>query len=442
MRAAAHGHAARGLFAGMLLLTAGSAEARTAARRFDLGAGPAAAGWEAAPPDRLYTAGTGYGFEPGSAVVAVQNGRDPLTGDFVTSTGPFLFSVAVPEGDYRVTVVLGDARAASATTVKAEARRLMLEDVRTSRRTVRRSFVVNVRRPELPAPPTNAPGGLAVRLKPREQGSPTWDDKLTLEFAGGAPKVAAIEIEPVTVPRVFLMGDSTVTDQRYEDGASWGQMLPRFLDDQVSVANHAESGETLKSFITELRLDKVLSQLRPGDWAFIQFGHNDMKAQWPQTYAEAGTTYRSYLRTYIDEVRRRGGLPVLVTSPHRRTFGPDARIGDSHGDYPHAVRAVGREMGVPVVDLHPMSASFYEALGPERSRLAFSDGGRDGTHHNNYGAYVLAQSVVEGVRRLNLPLARHVLPEVKAFDPARPLPPETFTLPRSLADSPERPAGS
>lgn len=92
-------------------------------------------------------------------------------------------------------------------------------------------------------------------------------------------------------------------------------------------------------------------------------------------------------------------------------------------------------MGVPVVDLHPMSASFYEALGPERSRLAFSDGGRDGTHHNNYGAYVLAQSVVEGVRRLNLPLARHVLPEVKAFDPARPLPPETFTLPRSLADS-------
>ncbi|MBW3618542.1 MAG: hypothetical protein KY446_12530 [Proteobacteria bacterium] len=97
---------------------------------------------------------------------------------------------------------------------------------------------------------------------------------------------------------------------------------------------------------------------------------------------------------------------------------------------------------MPVVDLHAMTAAFYEALGPERSRLAFSDRGRDGTHHNNYGAYVLAQSVVEGVRRLNLPLARHILPDVKGFDPARPLPPEMFTLPRSLAASPERPAGS
>ena len=97
-------------------------------------------------------------------------------------------------------------------------------------------------------------------------------------------------------------------------------MLPRFFGADIAIANHAESGETLKSFVTELRLDKLLSTLKAGDWVMIQFGHNDQKIQWPQTYAEAATTYRSWLRTYIAEVRRRGATPILVTSPERRNF--------------------------------------------------------------------------------------------------------------------------
>ena len=86
-------------------------------------------------------------------------------------------------------------------------------------------------------------------------------------------------------------------------------MLPRFFGADIAVANHAESGETLKSFVTELRLDKLLSTLKAGDWVMIQFGHNDQKVQWPQTYAEAATTYRAWLRTYIAEMRRRGATP-------------------------------------------------------------------------------------------------------------------------------------
>ena len=417
------------LIAGVLV-TAQDAAAQ--ARRFDL-AGRAAPGWEPVAADRRYTPEAGVGYEEGPR----RTGRD-----FVTGAAPYLFSVTVPEGDYRVTVTLGDPRGPSATTVKAEARRLMLEDVRTTRGQVRRSFVVNVRTAQLAPPPANAPGGTAVRLNPREEGSPTWDEKLTLEFAGPLPKVAAIEVEPVTVPRVFLLGDSTVTDQRYEDGASWGQMLPRFLDDRVSVANHAESGETLKSFLAELRLDKVLSQMRPGDWALIQFGHNDSKVQWPQTYADAATTYRSYLRTYIDEVRRLGGRPILVTSPHRRTFGGDGRIANSHGGYPDAVRAVAREAGVPLLDLADASAAIYEALGPERAKLAFADGGRDGTHHNNYGAYILAQAVAEAIRGADPALAAHIRADAPRFDPTQPPAPEALRLPPSAARSGERPRGS
>jgi lysophospholipase L1-like esterase len=145
-----------------------------------------------------------------------------------------------------------------------------------------------------------------VLLNPREEGSYDWDDKLTLEFCGPAPAVRRLRVEPVTVPVVYLAGDSTVTDQRFEPGASWGQMLPRFFKPDVSVANHAESGETLKSFLFEHRLDKLLSRIKPGDWLLIQFGHNDQKIQWPQTYVEAATTYRDYLKAYIGEARGAG----------------------------------------------------------------------------------------------------------------------------------------
>ncbi|WP_247650884.1 rhamnogalacturonan acetylesterase, partial [Sphingomonas sp. S2M10] len=315
----------------------------------------------------------GHGYEPGG------------------SARERLFSVAVPEGNYRVTVRLGDARAASRTTVKAESRRLMLRSITTAPgQFVTASFVVNVRTAALSAPPANAPGGTAVRLKPREAASFTWDDKLTLEFLGD-PHVQRVTIEPVSVPTVFLAGDSTVTDQRAEPAASWGQMLPALFQPDIAVANHAESGETLKSFVTELRLDKLLSQVQRGDWVLIQFGHNDQKSEWPQTYADPVVTYPAWLHTYIAEVRRRGGTPVLVTSPERRNF--DAgRIRRTLADYAEAMRKVARDEQVPLVDLQAATIALYEAYGPAEAAKLFNDGGRDKTHHNNEGAWLLARA--------------------------------------------------
>jgi lysophospholipase L1-like esterase len=145
-----------------------------------------------------------------------------------------------------------------------------------------------------------------VVLNDRELGKLHWDDKLTLEFNGSAPRARTVTIEAVSVPTVYLVGDSTVTDQPYEPAASWGQMVSRFFKDEVAVANHAESGETMKSFITGLRLAKVLQDMKAGDYLFIQFTHNDQKKQWPQTYVEAGTTYKAYLKVLIAEARLRG----------------------------------------------------------------------------------------------------------------------------------------
>jgi hypothetical protein len=158
-----------------------------------------------------------------------------------------------------------------------------------------------------------------VVLNERERGSLTWDEKLTLEFNGPRPCLETLELERIeSVPTVFLAGDSTVTDQPREPSASWGQMLPRWFRPDVAIANHAESGETLKSFISGLRLAKVLSQIRRGDYLFIQFGHNDEKESWPQTYAEARTTYFGL----PSRLHRRGTAAWSHAGPHHPTATP------------------------------------------------------------------------------------------------------------------------
>jgi lysophospholipase L1-like esterase len=349
-----------------------------------------------------------------------------------------------------VTVTLGDAAGESVTTVKAESRRLMLEQVRTEPgRFETRTFTVNIRNAGVPGPPPNAPGGDHVELNRWEkENGPNglvldWDDKLTLEFSNTRPCVCALEITRADdVPTVFLAGDSTVTDQPREPGASWGQMLPRFLKPDVAVANHAESGETMKSFISGLRLAKILSQMKKGDYLFIQFGHNDEKQNWPQTYVEAHTTYQAYLRVFIAEARLRGATPVLVTSMQRRQFDAGGKIRNSHGDYPDAVRAVAREEKVALIDLEAMSRAFYEALGPEQAPLAFSRSCRDTTHHDNYGAYELAKCVVEGIKENKLPLASCIVDDFGSFDPAHPDPVEKFDVPASPFSTIRTPRGN
>lgn len=393
------------------------ADAQT--RRFAFSGGAAPAGTVAVGPRRAYA--NGFGFEGGN---------------------PALFSVAVPPGNYRVTVTLGLPKIRTDTSIKAESRRLMLDAIVVpAGRTITRSFVVNVRDAALTPPPLNAPGGTAVLLKPRERGSFSWDDRLTLEMLGTKPGVTAITIEPVSVPTIFLLGDSTVTDQPAEPAASWGQMLPAFFGPDIAVANHAESGETMKSFMTELRFAKVLESAKPGDFALVQFGHNDQKTQWPQTYAAAETTYRDYLRAWIAEFRRRDVVPVLVTSPERRMWTGD-RIRPTLADYATAAKAVGAEQGVPVIDLNAASIRFYEALGPTRAPLAFNDGGKDATHHDNYGAWVLARAVAAGIAAARLPLANHLKPDLATFDAGDPPDPATFRLAPSVAHDATRPDGS
>ncbi len=170
-------------------------------------------------PETRYAREPGYGFEPGPALSAsaarttASTSPDPAA-TVVTAAAPFHFTTRLPnEGNWRVTVTLGDPAAASTTTIKAELRRLMVaESIAVPAGAARRiTFIVNTRTPRIAATDTLAAG--EVRLKaPREtvQEAWAWDDALTLEFSGPRPAVAAVELEPADVPTVYLLGDATV----------------------------------------------------------------------------------------------------------------------------------------------------------------------------------------------------------------------------------------
>lgn len=378
-------------------------------------------------PDCEYGEENGYGYDLGS----------------MPGQGAFCFSVLAADGNYRLTIEFGDESEASSNTVKVESRRLLLENVETPKgQFLIRSAVANVRNEKLEPPEAFAPGGTSVVLNDREVGILRWDDKLTIEFNGKSPSVRSFEIERVDVPTVYLIGDSTVTDQPREPSASWGQMLSRYFKDKVAISNHAESGETMKSFMSGLRLAKVLQTMKAGDYLFIQFTHNDQKKQWPQTYVEAESTYKAYLKVFIAETHLRGATPVLVTSVQRRRFDSEGKVVSSLGDYPEAMRTVAMEEGVALIDLERMSVELYEALGPEKAPMAFSNGGKDATHHNNYGAYQLAQCVAQGIRDTGLGLAEALLDDFRGYDPKFPDDVDTFYLSPSPAWSDLKPLGN
>jgi lysophospholipase L1-like esterase len=312
----------------------------------------------------------------------------------------------------------------------------MLEKIATEpNASLTRTFDTNVRYPEISGQPSGDSSRL-VKLKPREQGILNWDHKLTLEFNGDHPSIRSIDIEPIRdEPTIYLAGDSTVVDQYYEPWAAWGQMLPRFFTPGIVIANHAESGETTRSFVAEHRLEKIMSLIKPGDYLFIQFAHNDMKPG-----AVSVDQYKTLLADYIAQTRAKNATPVLVTSMNRRTFDDAGHITNSFGPYPDAMRELATARHVALIDLNAMSKTLFETLGPEESKKAFmhypanaypnqTEAINDDTHFNSYGAYELARCIVRGIRETNLPLAKFLDKNVPDFDPAHPDSISTFSLP-------------
>lgn len=345
---------------------------------------------------------------------------------------PFYYaSVEVPDGNYRVTVTLGAKKRAASTTVRAESRRLFIENEPTKKgETKTLSFLVNKRTPRIN-------DRESVKIKDRERTKLNWDNLLTFEVNGDRPAVQQIVVERDTVaPTVFLCGNSTVVDQDDEPWASWGQMITRWFTDSVCFCNLAESGETASTFIGAGRLKKALSMMKPGDYIIMEFGHNDQKQKQPG--AGAYYNFATALKTFVDEARLRGATPIFVTPTQRRAFDSEGRIRETHEDYPEAMAWVARREQVPLIDLHAMTRTLFEAMGVEESKRAFvhypvgtypgqSQAFADNTHFNPYGAYQIAKCVVEGLIEARIDFVSYLRPEYpRGYNPAHPDAVETF----------------
>lgn len=375
----------------------------------------------------VYTDSIGYGYD-----VNV-NTRE--------KDGPFYFSVKVPDGNYKVTVELGSRKHEAITTVRAESRRLMVENCNTKKKETQTfSFIVNKRSPYID-------DKKSVRLKEREKDYLNWDNRLTLEFNGVMPAVKSITIEPDTTARtIFLCGNSTVVDQNNEPYASWGQMITRWFGTEIAISNHAESGLTAGSFLAGNRLDKVLAMMHEGDYVFCEFGHNDQKEKYPGS--GAWYNFQFNLKKFVDMVRAKGGNIVFLTPTQRRRWDDtNTKIVETHGDYPDAMRDVARRENVPVIELHDMTRIFFETLGYEdskRSLVHYPMGTfpgqknelADNTHFNPYGAYEVAKMVVMGMKQNNMDITKALRSEWKDFNPASPDDFNTFVwYPAPLRDA-------
>lgn len=376
--------------------------------KFDFGPGALEPGYTRVLASTAYGPETGYGWGDTSKVIERdRGGSDELENDFCLPSGT-QFYVDLPEGNYHVSLLTGDRIGRTRMAVRAEGL-LQLYNMQTpTGKFLQDSFTVHVR-----------------------------DGRLMLEFIGTAPFVNAVEITRIPddkprKPTVFVASDSTAASyyQYSAPMAGWGHYLADYFDDGVAVDNQAKASRSSKSFYEEGSLATIEDRIRPGDYLFVMFAINDSADDSSNRKTRPESTFKAYLRLYVNSARSRGATPVFVTSQTKRTFDVWGKFTNSVGTYPQAMRELGAELNVPVIDLNKKSIEFFTSIGPEATKRSFMylvpgehpnypNGLSDYIHFQETGAKQLAKLVVEGVKELGIkPLAQHVVLEPDTAPPA------------------------
>lgn len=410
------------------------------------------AGYQSITPKSVYNTKQGFGFDFGfdSAVTytAAKDGiegkksvKNPKlaswTGDpfYLPTQQAFFFSVDVPRGNYQVTITLGNKDSAVTATIRAEQRRLMIENWQVpAGQSQARTIDVN-RRSD-----TVAGTNTRIGITTREQTYVDLDGRLTIEFNGNRPVVQQMVITPVdTDITVYLAGNSTVVDQPQEPWSTWGVNFPRFFKSGVAISDQAESGLTSSSFIAQGRLNNINSTLKAGDYLFVEFGHNDMKS----TAANKMDVFKSAVLQFIAVAKAKKATAVLVSPTARLSFSGNTAANTLEA-YPDSMKAIAKEQGVPFLDLNGLSSQFITALGPSNAAKAYTHFAAntvpgqtgalaDNTHWNDYGGYELAKAMATAVKAqsANFTFAKYLSDDYVNFLPTTPDPYASFQLPFS-----------
>jgi polygalacturonase/lysophospholipase L1-like esterase len=234
------------------------------------------------------------------------------------------------------------------------------------------------------------------------------------------------------VTKVWIIGDSTVADYSLESDyqakrypiMGWGQVFQAFMSadslpfvrhiiksDSVIVDDRARGGRSTRSFFEEGRWAEVCNQLNPGDIVMIQFGHNDASVNKGERYTSL-PGYKEFLRLYVNQSREKGAIPVLVTPVARNYPWKDGELGNTHGDYPDAMRQVAQELNAYLIDLTGLSMEFFTRKGqayvtttyfmnfPAGMYEGYPDGSRDNTHFQPAGATAVASLIFDAMKTM------------------------------------------
>jgi hypothetical protein len=412
-------------FSGKRLLTiaaivsvAAATQAAAPPTKFDFGTGAAEPGYTKVTPTTAYSVAQGYGFEGGTVTAVSRGGTDVLRGDYCTGSS-FNFSVTLPQGNYLVTLYLGDMGGTSTTTVWGEQRRLFIDRFATASGQVAVKTFSIARRAYKNATVT-------IDRTLEESTYVDFDDKLTLNFTGAKPCVCGVEIVPIdTAITVFLCGNSTLVDQPGAAFGEWGQYFTKFFTSKVCIDNEAQSGETAHNFILEHRLAMIMSLIKPGDYVLMEFGTNDGK-----TDTATAKCIPSF-KIMIDSIIAKKSTPVMVT--------PACRVNDvdsSKSIYgiPDTIRRNAKSLNVKMIDLNSMTLTLKKAIGANASAMYVSN---DPTHFCNFGGFELARCMAKGILDANLDFAKYLNNDLPVFNLLKPDPITYLTTPNVGVKAPE-----
>ncbi|MDF7777738.1 rhamnogalacturonan acetylesterase [Sphingomonas sp. AOB5] len=169
-------------------------------------------------------------------------------------------------------------------------------------------------------------------------------------------------VTPIKASKVILVGDSTTQTLSGWGGSFCAKHVTSFLH----CVNMARGGRSTYSYRAEGSWDLALSEMKaPGFetvWVLIQFGHNDQPGK-PGRSTDLASEFPENLRLYVREARAAGAVPVLLTPLTRRQF-VGGRLENDLEPWSAAIRAVAKEMDVPLIDLNAKSVAAVQAMGP------------------------------------------------------------------------------
>lgn len=363
--------------------------------KFDFGAFNVAEGYTQITSESKYDVEKGYGFV---STEGLSDGGQDTLGDYVTSSnGDFTFDIAVPDGDYEVKITNGGDTDTEINLYINGGERVRLYSIKAEKY-----------------------ADAVQRVVPK-------DGKISIQFKGKDIKTSAVEVKQLAnrtekgeKPTIYIAGDSTA--QTYNPNGTypqtgWGQVLADYFTDNVVIENRSMAGRSSKSYNNDGRLDNILTEIKPGDYLLIQFGHNDGSSK-PERYISLDDFKKLIGDKYIGETVKRGAIPVVLTpTPH---FSPDesGKFAPTIIDYANAAKEIAEETNTAFIDAQAMIAERWNELGVDKVKkcyfineqgesVAYPEGTDDHTHFKEAGAREVAQIVAEGIAK--------TIPELKAY---------------------------